>query len=177
MYVFEPEEEGFQAINRNVALNGLGENVKPIQAAISNYNGKITYYIRPNKDTHSLFRETGREPQPGIQYEYEVDVHTIDTLFEEEVIRQPNFIKMDIEGNELNALEGMRKILANTRAIYIECHPVPNAGLGMDADEATRIVSEKLKDVGARRVIQFDEDHIVGLFQSEDCAGHPEREI
>jgi hypothetical protein len=36
---------------------------------------------------------------------------------------RPSFLKIDVEGAEVNALEGARDVLAQEPAIYIEVHP------------------------------------------------------
>jgi hypothetical protein len=37
--------------------------------------------------------------------------------------QQPSFLKIDIEGAEVNALEGAHEVLALEPAIYVEVHP------------------------------------------------------
>ena len=48
---------------------------------------------------------------------------TIDTMFNNGLIEQPDFIKMDIEGAEIFAFEGMSdQFLKNTRCVSMELH-------------------------------------------------------
>jgi len=168
VYVFEPEKEGFNAIKRNISINNLQEVTQPIQAGISDKTEKIKFYVRPDKDTHSIFEETHAKSPLGIQYEYDVDIHTIDSLVANGTIRQPDFIKIDVEGAELKVLEGMRNTARKTRAVYVECHLALKVDLGLG--EPVELVSSKLKDLGAKCILQLDSEHLVGLFAMEPVA-------
>jgi len=175
VYVFEPEKEGFHAIKRNIALNDVQENIQPIQVAISDKNEKMKFYVRPDKDTHSIFEKTPGPSPLGIQHEYDVNVHTIDSLIEKGVIRQPNFIKLDVEGAELKALEGMRKTVNKARAIFIECHLTLKIDFGLG--DPVEVVSSKLKELGVKCIIQYDDEHVMGLFDTESFSFEPNDNI
>ena len=62
----------------------------------------------------------------GINSFIEVDVQSIDNLLESNEIEEPNVIKIDIEGAEMIALKGMKRLLESNkrpRTLFIELHP------------------------------------------------------
>lgn len=164
VYAFEPEENGFAAIKKNLALNAIG-NAKVVQAAIAESNSRMKFYVRPDKDTHSLFGKTSAPSPSGVQHEYEVDVHSIDSLLDTHAIRQPDFIKLDVEGAELLALEGMKRTLLNARAVFVECHDALKLDLGLG--EPVELVVNKLREIGAKEIIHVDDSHVIGIFDHQ----------
>ena len=51
---------------------------------------------------------------------HEVPMETLDHIVETQVAPQPDFIKMDIQGGELQALRGSTKILPGVTALHLE---------------------------------------------------------
>ncbi len=158
VYVFEPEQQGCDAIKRNVEINDL-KNVETIMAAVSDENTTAKFYTRPGKATHSIFEQTPAPSPTGNQDENIVEVVTIDELVEQGRIKIPNFIKLDIEGAELLALEGMKNTLKNVRAILVEHHDALRLQ-GFDDPESA--VKEKLLGLGVGDVKAVDPDHLLG---------------
>ena len=55
--------------------------------------------------------------------------HTLDTLIQQEGLPQPDFIKLDTQGSELDILNGASKSLEHAKALLLECPIYPyNAG-------------------------------------------------
>jgi len=161
VYVFEPEKEGAEAIQRNIYLNNIS-NAKLFQVAITDKSGSLEFYVRPDKRTHSIFEETHGKSPLGIEHTYKVDAFKIDDLIKKGNIKQPEFIKLDVEGAELLALEGMRETLQYVRAIYIECHLVLKMDLKIG--EPVELVSQKLRELGVKEIVRMDQWHIIGIF-------------
>ena len=121
VYVFEPEVKGSTAIRRNVELNNL-ENVTVLRMALSDRRGTGLFYVRPDKDTHSLFEETLAPSPLGIQEVHEIEVSTIDEFIERKTIAPPSFVKIDTEGAELKILDGMKRSAQNIASVLVEIH-------------------------------------------------------
>ena len=121
VYVFEPEPEGYAAILRNAELNHL-ENITPLRLALSDLSGTASFYIRPDKDTHSLFEETLAPSPSGRQDVHTIEVSTVDDLVDHKVIAPPNFVKIDVEGAELRVLDGMKRSAAGIDCLLVEIH-------------------------------------------------------
>lgn len=104
VYAFEPEEENFKLLERNV--KNLG-NVKIIRKAAAGEDGFMDFYrAKNNTGHHSLIsseicREKTRVPAIAL-----------DSFIKKENIRRVDFIKIDIEGGEPIAFSGGQNLLS-----------------------------------------------------------------
>ena len=91
-----------------------GTNVELIEAAVSSEPGTATLHVSEDApDTSSL---SARRESIFSEHEYQrlrVDVVTIDDVVKERNISSIDFLKLDIEGNELAALQGAMRSLQN----------------------------------------------------------------
>ena len=101
VYAVEPSPENFTILSRNIELNHYSDRVVLYETAISNRNGTSQFYISKSSNLHGL------NPSSHTTQSVEVVVQTGDKFFSDKP--SPNFIKMDIEGAEVEALEGMRE--------------------------------------------------------------------
>jgi len=108
---YEPSPYNMLTLRKNINLNEL-ENVFPMRYAIGDACAERTFYITKKPNLNSLI------PTEGLSIQ--VKVRTIDSLPD-----VPNFIKMDIEGGEVGALQGAEKNLSEAEdlTILIEVHP------------------------------------------------------
>ncbi len=128
---YEPEPENYALLVKNIKSNGL-IHVTPIKTAISNSSGTQKLYLtEDNKGTHSLVdnRQTGNS----------ITVET-DTLDNSLIIHNSpaiDVLKMDIEGAELLALEGMKKTITRSPnlIIFTEFYPKGIARFGRSPRE------------------------------------------
>lgn len=108
VYAFEPDPTNFRLLLKNIELN-KHTNIVPTQKAVSNRAGKIKLFL-DEKDTgaHTIF-----QPNENSKY-IEIESVTLDDFFQDK--RHPiNIIKMDIEGAEMAALSGMRRLIEENR--------------------------------------------------------------
>lgn len=158
VYSFEPEKKGFDALSKNLILNNIN-NVKLFPFALSNETSKSNFYIRPDKDTHSLFESTHAPSKTGSQKTLSVSTYTIDDLIEKKLAVVPDFLKIDTEGAELKILEGLKKNYQKLSYIFVEIHP--------DALKLENIINpeeeieKKLKDLGFNKIEYLDKIHIL----------------
>lgn len=102
----EPVPHNFELVERTVALNGFTQ-VRPIQAAVSDRPGELALYINAdNTGDNRAFNAEGTRPA------VRVPAVTVDSLWEERGFPPIDVIKMDIQGAEGLAVEGMRRIFA-----------------------------------------------------------------
>jgi len=118
VFAFEPDSSNFSLLTKNIQANHL-KNVTLIQKAVSNRTGKIKLHLS-EKDSlfHSVvYEEVGKQT-------IEVDTVCLDDYFRN-CERKVNFIKMDIEGAEPLAIEGMRTLLekSDNLKIVMEFNP------------------------------------------------------
>ena len=122
VYVFEPDEIGQTAIKNNCKINNIS-NVKLLKLAVTDKNEKVKFYIRPDKDTHSIFKETSSPSPTGKQICLEVDSMCLDSLIENQIIEnKPDLVKIDTEGAEIKILRGAKKISNHVNLYLVEIH-------------------------------------------------------
>jgi len=110
VFAFEPAPENFTLLSRN--LKGMG-NVTLVPKAVSNNSGIARFFLSPDDSvTHSLY-EVGDNWQS-----IEVEVTSLDEFFKDNDSKL-DFIKMDIEGAEISALEGMAELIKKNENLKI----------------------------------------------------------
>jgi FkbM family methyltransferase len=112
----EAQPDSFKMLNRNIKLNRL-DNVITLNYAAYSSKAKLKLY----RD-YSLIRERISE---NTQKFVEVKADILDHLLSEYMqAKEVNWIKIDVEGAELQVLEGARSILSNSKNIQllIEIH-------------------------------------------------------
>ena len=112
VFAFEPDPDNFALLKRNVQLNGY-RNVILVQKAVSNETRKARLFLR----------------ERGKGYQTMIDLHDGRNFIEIEAVRLDDyfagyqgavdFIKMDIEGTEVGAIQGMLSLLNKNRSLKI----------------------------------------------------------
>lgn len=101
----EPVPETFAHLQRNVALNDIGQRTRCCQLGLSEQAGMLRF--SKDLDTVNHVLAEGEE-LPAV----EVSVTRLDDLVGQDV---PVLIKMDVEGHELAVLRGAQTTLADPR--------------------------------------------------------------
>ncbi|MBL7045406.1 MAG: FkbM family methyltransferase [Parcubacteria group bacterium] len=120
VYAFEPEDENFELLERNIKENGY-QNVVLEKKAVSDKRGELTFYIDPkNLCAHSLVAKDG-------QKEVRVEAVVFDEYFKD---LQIDVVKIDVEGAEPQVLKGMTETLKRKPTLIVEFYPegLKNAG-------------------------------------------------
>jgi FkbM family methyltransferase len=119
IYAFEPSPESFPSL-KEVALNN--SNVIATQCALSNLKGEFLFYLAGGAS--SLLKPTDSFNNDYFHSDLNnpitVPVTTLDEWAFENNIPYIDFMWLDMEGNELNALQGALNILKNVKLIYTE---------------------------------------------------------
>lgn len=103
----EPENHTVKLLKQNIVLNKL-KNVVVIEKACSSKTGKSTLYLEGTKYSgglHSLKKYTHHVN------EIEIEVETLDSIISRLGFKGVDLIKIDVEGNELEVLQGAQKIM------------------------------------------------------------------
>ena len=111
----EPHPLNYRLLTLNVALNKL-ENVIPVKLALSHYSGKAKLYVGKGSGTHTL---KGKPQQLESGDTIEVKVETLDRLVNELRLDKVSFIKIDVEGAELDVLKGSEKVLRANNELFL----------------------------------------------------------
>lgn len=111
----EPQPDNFEMLNRNVNLNKLA-NIITLNYAVSSKRGTLRLY-----SSYSTIPERAGQ---SLQDYIEVSADTLDNLLRELDIDEVNWIKVDVEGAELEVLKGAIGILSKSVdiAVLVEVH-------------------------------------------------------
>lgn len=144
VYVYEPDDRNFLLLNENIKINGAS-NTKAIQKGIWKSEGTLAFYDGGNYT--SSFHETNYIEQDSGQYNVvNVPVTTLDNEVKRIGMKKLDLIKIDIEGSEVEALEGAAETLQRFHPdLIIETHIVK----GISTKEK---VHETLKNFGYKNI-------------------------
>ncbi len=113
----EPHPDIFDMLNRNIKFNQL-TNVVTLNYAVSSKKTKVKLY-----SSYSILPERDRK---GSKKFVEVDANTLDNLLQQNGINAEdvNWVKIDVEGAELEVLRGATNVLSKSKniALLIEVH-------------------------------------------------------
>jgi len=105
VYSFEADPSLVNILKENVKLNNFS-NISIIPFAVSNKNCISKFFLNESYDTRNQLESN--LPSKNI---VDVKVISLDEFCNQENLKKVDFIKMDIEGSEPKALEGMMKII------------------------------------------------------------------
>jgi FkbM family methyltransferase len=101
----EPEKANIVAFRRNFSEEIKNGRVILIEKGVWDKTGSLSLHLSNTGDSHSVAINQNAGKDQAIE------VTTIDSLIENLKLSKVDFIKMDIEGAELNALRGSREVL------------------------------------------------------------------
>jgi len=107
----EPEVQNLMLLRKNIEANGL-RNVVIIPKGVWSLKSKLNLNVSSNQTGHSLYRGKCYGTDSTSTTE-EIEVDNIDNILKQLGIKRVNFIKMDIEGAEIEALKGMTETIKN----------------------------------------------------------------
>ena len=121
IYAFEPSVSILDVLHKNIKINGI-TNVEIVEAACSDRNGTVEFYIGRNHHTSSMLESWAGNSETGTLTK--VRSISIDEFFSKGENREyPDLIKMDIEGAGVYALKGCDLCLQTKRPlILMESH-------------------------------------------------------
>ena len=136
VFAFEPYPTTFSILEKNVKVNGYN-NVILVQKAISNKTGKLKLHLWDSA-SHSICDSHGSHQSiiiEGIR---------LDDYFEN-YDGNIDFIKMDIEGAENWAIQGMPSLLAKNKNVKImtEFNPPKLTRAGVEPEEYLGLLTER----------------------------------
>jgi len=120
----EPELEHYARLKRFVELNPAFQ-IQPLQAAMSDQRGRMSFYVCDHPGWHSLIAEF---PQAPITKAIEVETWSLDELLKLRGLDHSGAVKMakvDVEGAEHLVFRGAAEAVAQhwVQAFYVEVTP------------------------------------------------------
>jgi FkbM family methyltransferase len=145
---FEPNPGAREVLSKHIRLNGLGSRVEVVPAAVGAKMGDAILFAS-GADGMSRLGEANELIADTVE-EISVPVVTLDNFCESRGL-EPDWLLMDIEGFEIAALEGARKIIESRGAelnVVVEMHP----GAWESAGTTREAAQELLDEFGLRAV-------------------------
>jgi FkbM family methyltransferase len=120
VYAFEPHIVNFQTLLRNIEANHFQDRVQSFSCALHEHSGMLDFNycsLEPGSSASQLGATKDGEDQEFTPVARELKhASAIDDLVDEGVIRPPTHVKIDVDGNEMLILRGMRRLLAGAAA-------------------------------------------------------------
>jgi len=114
IYSFEPVKENYQLFLENTQINNL-KQIKPFNLAVSSSNSDVTLYLNEDESGHSMFSESLKT--------ITVKSISLQRIFDDNQIKNCNFLKLDCEGTEYEILENLPiSYFSKIEKIIIEYH-------------------------------------------------------
>ncbi|NLW56870.1 MAG: FkbM family methyltransferase [Firmicutes bacterium] len=118
VHAFEPEPYNYQKLVRNIQLNRLS-NITPHLGAIGAKKKLANLYLKcqsVGQGRHSLLKPVDKPYTPTVVWD-------LDSFIAEKKGPAPDFIKIDVEGYEIEVVKGMGKLLTTKKpTLIIEVH-------------------------------------------------------
>jgi FkbM family methyltransferase len=126
IFSFEPVGKVFDKLSKKCETI----KVTPVRAAVGDYDGSATMNLTASPEANSLLGFEAGNPCAQWTKEVgqeEVKICTLDQWCEDNGIapQRVDIVKLDVQGAELKALHGAKKLLEKTKAVYLEVSFVP----------------------------------------------------
>ena len=126
VYAFEPSFSTFGSLVHNVIGNNFGGIIIPFSIPLGREHGLGNFnYKKISSGTsfhtlNTLIGQTGEEFTP--EFCQQVINYSLDDLVEQFNFPIPSHVKIDVDGGELNIIEGMQRVLKNAemKSVLVE---------------------------------------------------------
>tara|TARA_B100000029_G_scaffold514224_1_gene616263 strand:- start:3089 stop:3937 length:849 start_codon:yes stop_codon:yes gene_type:complete len=140
VYSIEMDLNNNSILFENIFLNKLYKNSVILPFGVGSKNSLENIFYR-DFTVGDCLQSIGREPRiPTIKknpFQIKQPIFSLDNLFQIFNLKQPNKIKIDVDGNEKFVFEGGKKTILNAKEIYYE---------DIGSKEDIQIVNEILKN-------------------------------
>jgi len=131
---FEPNPIAYSQLQANNQASGV--EVEVFNVGISDMKGRMTFY-HSSAQTESSFYESNAKRSGEVVDTTEIDISTLDRLYTEYELPQPDHIKIDAEGMGPEIVRGGLKLIKqHSPALYIELHLDSNGASQEDETES-----------------------------------------
>ncbi len=122
IYAFEPQNNSFALLAQNTATI---DRIESVNCALGNNSGKAVFYTNLSPLTNSLSKSTsdamnyfqGFNDPKTME---DVEVVTLNDFLSKKGISGIDILKLDLQGHELEAIQGLGALLSSVKLIYAE---------------------------------------------------------
>jgi len=121
VYAFEPNPEVYNILVRNIQINGYREIVRAVPKGVSNEKRTVSLYVSRERSDEASFYSQESADNTCI----EVETVSLDEFFADEGWPKVDLVKIDVEGAEVEVLEGMRELTRRSKdlKLIVEFNP------------------------------------------------------
>jgi FkbM family methyltransferase len=137
---FEALPENVERLRANLALNGMQERVVVAPAAVVDQSGPVSFLVGPSGGMGKAQGSAGRQ---DVAYARSITItgYSLDEFAYQAGSPLPNLVKIDIEGGEVLALPGMRRLLQKARPLVL---------MELHGPQAAQVAWTTLQEAGYR---------------------------
>jgi len=171
VHAFEPVPATFEALSANIALNGC-TTIRANRLALSRCAEELCFEIPTDTRSGAALGRLATIALRGCGPRVTVPACALDDYAASSDIAAIKLVKLDLEGSELAAIEGMQRLLAERRIAYLICelNTVLLDALGIPHSAIRQV----LREYGYRC---FYISHYIGFWRVEHVdlidASHP----
>ena len=139
---FEPNEGARRVLERHIRMNGFQSRARVVPAAVGATPGKATLFAAEADGMSRLGAPNRR--LAGRTEERTVEVVTLDDFCAREGLK-PDWLFLDIEGFEIAALKGARRLIrerGRAMGVVVEMHPDVWDSADTSREDAERLLDE-----------------------------------
>ncbi len=119
VWAFEPVKTVFDTFKENIQLNShLYHKIIPIQKAIGKQRDRIPIFDENENENEGLYSIYPANFHHSKKVQ-DIEIDTLDNFVNQNNIQSLNFIKIDVEGNELFVLQGAHNTIKEMRPILM----------------------------------------------------------
>ncbi|MBI3231788.1 MAG: FkbM family methyltransferase [Candidatus Doudnabacteria bacterium] len=153
IYAFEPEEKNFMLLRRNADINQY-KNIVPNNLAASNKNRNLKIFLSEDSGRHTT--------KKNLIFRYKtvktIKAITIDYFCSKNKIRNVDAIKLDVEGGEPEALDGMKNTIRKNKNLKMIVEYSPE-NFSANGDTPGKFMG-RLASLGFRKFFLLDKNEI-----------------
>ena len=109
----EPCPNNLRFLRANIAMSGISDRVIIVDAAAGAANGKTRFWLSGRSAQHSLL------PSKEKKVTIDVNVVSIDKLVMSLNLHDVNYVKIDVEGAEVDVIKGARATIRQFKPILV----------------------------------------------------------
>lgn len=166
VFAFEPNKYFFNLLVKNAQINSL-QNIIAVNKAILNKSGDYYLSLAKGSDLEYILTK-----QKISEQAIRLRTISLDDYFGRKSIKI-NIIKMDIEGSEIKALIGMKKLLSRQKKLilFIEFWPKGLKRMGNNSLEFINLLKNlgfQINEIDEDRktLIPIDQNNLIQLFKN-----------
>ncbi len=165
----EPSPVNLRSLGQNLKLNGIQDRVKVYPLAAGRLAGKLPFYLMSKGNLSSFVKRDDYQVQMISQID--VPVLPVDDLVKNENLKI-DYFRMDVEGFEVEVIEGMVYTLTGTEPPiggFIEVHPQ----LLKERKSSAHSFVERMADLGYRvKTARYRGRDDIAVFSNEELYAH-----